>query len=105
MKKDQFLQEFLDPILTFKYPPGVAAKMTSPIWYCFVFWLLRQYLSTNGVEGEITPLFMLAYHFNNAAWLWMYIRSRQNAEFAFRALGLQLHIAITELLKGHSYVR
>ena len=29
----------------------------------------------------------------------------QNAEFAFRALGLQLHIAITELLKGHSYVR
>ena len=38
--------------------------------------------------------------------LWMYIRSRQNAEFAFRALGLQLHIAIiTELLKGHSYVR
>ena len=30
---------------------------------------------------------------------WMYIRSRQNAELAFRALGLQLHIAITELLK------
>ena len=56
-KKDQFLREFLDPILTFKWPPpGVAAKMTSPIWYCFVFWLLRQYLSTNGVEGEITPL-------------------------------------------------
>ena len=27
----------------------------------------------------------------------MYIRSRQNAELAFRALGLQLHIAITEL--------
>ena len=55
-KKDQFLREFLDPILTFKCPPGVAAKMTSPIWYCFVFWLLRQYLSTNCVEGEITPL-------------------------------------------------
>ena len=36
-----------------------------------------------------------------ATWLWMYIRSRQNAEFAFRALGLQLHIlAITELFKG-----
>ena len=25
--------------------------------------------------------------------------------FAFRALGLQLHIAITELLKDHTYVR
>ena len=38
--------------------------------------------------------------------LWMYMyQSRQNAEFAFRALGLQLHIlAITELFKGHSYV-
>ena len=55
-KKDQFLREFLDPTLTFKCPPGVAAKMTSPIWYCFVFWLLRQYLSTDGVEDEITPL-------------------------------------------------
>ena len=58
MKKDQFLQEYLDPILTFKCPPGVAAKMTSPIWYCFVFQVgfYGNILSTNGVEGEITPL-------------------------------------------------
>ena len=37
VKKDQFLREFLDPILTFKCPLGVAAKMTSSIWYCLVF--------------------------------------------------------------------
>ena len=38
----------------------------------------------------------------------MYIRSIQNAELAFPyiiGLQVQLHIAITELLKGHSYVR
>ena len=35
----------------------------------------------------------------------VYSKQGKNAKFAFRALGLQLHIAIAELLKGHSYVR
>ena len=57
-KKDPIFTWIFGPHLDIQVPPspGVAAKMTSSIWYCFVFWLLRQYLSTNGVEGEITPM-------------------------------------------------
>ena len=131
-KKTQVLQEFLDPILTFKCPPGVAAEMTSPIWYCFVFCfcvclvlfflaytmcIYGNILSTNGVEGEITPLlcttsimqlFFKRRRHGEASYAALDIYSKQAecwVNFAFRALGLQLHIAITELLKGHSYVQ
>ena len=108
----------MHPILTFNCPPGVAAKNHQ---FCIAFFLaftaICNILSTNGVEGEIIPLlcttsimqlFFKRRRHGEAGYTassWMYIRSRQNAELAFRALGLQLHIAITELLKGHSYVR
>ena len=62
-------------------PPGVAAKMTSPMWYCFVLWLFYgNILSTNGVEGEITPLF------STTSIMHLFCTRRRHGEAGYAAL-------------------
>ena len=55
-KKDQFLREFLDPILTFKCPRESLPKWHHQFGIALFFGFYGNIYQPNGVEGEITPL-------------------------------------------------
>ena len=114
-KKTNFYRNFWIPSWHSSAPPGVAAKMTSPIWYCFVlfcfvlfcfvlfcfcfffcfvlfcfgFWGLipcvyGNILSTNGVEGEITPLLC------TTSIMQLFFKRRRHGEAGYGALDVYL---------------
>ena len=113
MKKEPFLHEFLDPILIFKCPRESLPKWHHQFGIALFFWLLMQYFINEWRRRWNYASVM--YHFNNAA----FFKRRRHGEAGYvasdvflkqaecwacfpciRPNTLQLHIAITELLRS-----